>query len=104
MSRQEDRPRLLTVLESDDILVERLHFHQSPYWTFLASGVTNLEVRYSRVDNRRTHADRHDLLDLTAFNTDGFDLAHCDTVWIHHCEATRWIMRPERTGDAEALL
>ena len=71
MSRQEDRPRLLTVLESDDILVERLHFRQSPYWTFLASGVTNLEVRYSRVDNRRTHADRHDLLDLTAFNTDG---------------------------------
>ena len=46
----------------------------------------NLEIRYSRIDNRRDGSDSHDIIDLTAFNTDGFDLQSCDNVWVHHSE------------------
>ena len=44
-------------------------------------------VRYSRVDARWTHSDRHTLVDLQAFNTDGFDVTgrnvhmHDLTIW-----------------------
>ena len=40
---------------------------------------------YSTIDARRTAADSHTLLDLTAFNTDGFDVSGKD-IWIHDCE------------------
>lgn len=83
---QENRPRMLSIGSSTDILVENLYFKDSPYWTFLASSTKNLEIRYSRIDNRRTSYDGHDPVDLTAFNTDGFDLGSCDNVWIHHSE------------------
>ena len=58
----------------------------SPYWTFLADFVLNLEVRFSRIDARRTSSDGHSLIDQTAFNTDGFDIRSCDNVWVHHSE------------------
>jgi len=83
---KENRPRLMKIINSRDILVEKLFFKDSPYWTFLADGVTNLEIRYSRIDNRRDDDDGHDIVDITAFNTDGFDMSSCDNVWIHHSE------------------
>jgi len=83
--RGEDRPRLLKVSNSRDVVVEHLFFKDSPYWTFLAQNVKNLVVRYSRVEVRRTKMDSHDIIDLTAFNTDGFDMAHCNGVHIHDC-------------------
>jgi hypothetical protein len=82
---QENRPRLLTIINSTNILVENIFFRDSPYWTFLAQTVSNLEIRYSRVDNQRLPDDGHDPVDITAFNTDGFDMDTCDNVWIHHC-------------------
>ena len=33
---------------------------------------------------RRTNEDHHGLIDLTAFNTDGFDVTG-KNVWIHDC-------------------
>lgn len=81
--RAENRPRLLKISNSRDVLVEHLFFKDSPYWTFLADGITNLEVRFSRIEARRTRADGHPIIDLTAFNTDGFDLSGCDNVWVH---------------------
>jgi polygalacturonase len=50
--------------------------------------VDNLVVRYSRVDARRLKHDGHDVIDLTAFNTDGFDMARCNGVHIH--DSTVW--------------
>lgn len=43
-----------------------------------------MEVRNSHIDARRTNYDGHDLDDISAFNTDGFDVTG-DNVWIHHC-------------------
>lgn len=84
--REEKRPRLLRISDSRDVLVEKIFYKDSPYWTFLAERVRNLEVRYSRVDARRTQRDTHSLVDQTAFNTDGFDLSGCNNVWVHHSE------------------
>lgn len=78
----ENRPRMLTMDTCTDCLVENLYFHQSPYWTFWAPNSNGLEVRTSSIDNRRDSDDGHDIIDLTAFNTDGFDITGTD-VWIH---------------------
>ena len=44
----------------------------------------DLEIRHCDVDARRDNYDGHDLFDLTAFNTDGFDVEGKD-IWIHDC-------------------
>ena len=66
------------------MLEENLLLKNSPYWTFLANDIANLEIRYTDVDARRTNIQYHDLTELTAFNTDGFDVAG-KNVWIHDC-------------------
>ena len=81
--REENRPRMLVVDTSTNVLLEKISFLQSPYWTVLFNQVINLEVRHSKIDNRRDDFDGHDPLDVTAFNTDGFDMSTCDNVWIH---------------------
>jgi len=43
--RAENRPRMMIISASTDVVIEKLSFVNSPYWTFLASGVANLEVR-----------------------------------------------------------
>lgn len=88
LRRAENRPRLLHIRASKDVLIERLFLKDSPYWSFLADNITNLEVRYSRVEVRRTSSDRHSIIDLSAFNTDGFDFVSCDNVWVH--DASVW--------------
>eukprot|EP00658_Telonema_sp_P-2_P006944 TRINITY_DN12600_c0_g1_i7.p1 TRINITY_DN12600_c0_g1~~TRINITY_DN12600_c0_g1_i7.p1 ORF type:complete len:375 (+),score=74.85 TRINITY_DN12600_c0_g1_i7:202-1326(+) len=85
LRRQEHRPRLLKISDSKDVLVQHTFLKDSPYWSFLASAVTNLEVRYSRIEAWRMSHDSHSVVDLSAFNTDGFDMAGCDNVWIHDC-------------------
>lgn len=84
---QEDRPRLVHLLHSKDILVENLLFKNSPYWTFYAEDSDGLLIRYCDVDARWTNLDKHTLLDLQAFNTDGFDLTG-KNVYIH--DANIW--------------
>ena len=65
-----------------------------PYWTFFFDGVENLEVRNCHVDaRRRASATTHDLYELTAFNTDGYDVTGSN-VWIH--DSSVW------TGPREA--
>ncbi len=49
-------------------------FKDSPYWTFYAEKSDGLIVRYSDIDVRWDKKDVHSLLDLQAFNTDGFDV------------------------------
>ena len=82
---QEWRPRLLTVANSSDILVEKLLLADSPYWTTLFANVDNLVIRHCGITARRTSGMRHSLIDLTAFNTDGFDVAGRN-VHIHDCD------------------
>ena len=80
----ENRPRLFHADGGPrDVLVENLRFVNSPYWTFFFDGVENLEVRNCHVDaRRRASATTHDLYELTAFNTDGYDVTGRN-VWIH---------------------
>jgi len=66
------------------VLVEKIRMLNSPYWTFWAPNSDGLEVRRVTIDARRTSADYHTVLDLTAFNTDGFDVTGTN-VWIHDC-------------------
>eukprot|EP01124_Arcella_intermedia_P005924 TRINITY_DN13472_c0_g2_i1.p1 TRINITY_DN13472_c0_g2~~TRINITY_DN13472_c0_g2_i1.p1 ORF type:complete len:420 (-),score=83.51 TRINITY_DN13472_c0_g2_i1:8-1267(-) len=84
VERGENRPRLLAIANSKNILVENWFFLNSPYWTFWAHGIDGLEVRNSHVSAKRDDYDGHDLIDLTAFNTDGFDVSGRN-VWIHDC-------------------
>ena len=71
---QEDRPRLFHMYDTKHIIVENLLFKDSPYWTFYAEKSDGLIVRYSEVDVRWDNKDFHSLIDLQAFNTDGFDV------------------------------
>jgi len=85
--RVENRPRLLTLSSPRGVLVENLHLINSPYWTFWAHDADGLEVHHVSIDARRTQADGHGIFDLSAFNTDGFDVSgknvhiHDSTVW-----------------------
>jgi polygalacturonase len=87
LMRQENRPRLLHITNSKDVLVENIFFKDPPYWTTMLSGMTNLEVRNCKIEAWRVSQDTHSVIDLTAFNTDGFDVTgnnihiHDSTVW-----------------------
>ncbi len=70
---------------SKNLLVDNLYFKDSPYWNFDASDVRNLEIRFTNVSARRTNIDYHDMFDMTAYNTDGFDVSGSN-IWIHDCE------------------
>lgn len=80
----ENRPRMLHLHAAQGVLVENLMFKSPPYWTFWSEDSNGLEVRNTHVDARRDKKDSHDLIDLTAFNTDGLDVTGRD-VWIHDC-------------------
>ena len=80
---REDRPKLLTIQNATDVLVEHWHFQQSAYHTFHADDVARLEIRYSSVENRVNEDDKHGLENLRALNTDGFDVSGRD-IHIHH--------------------
>eukprot|EP01091_Cochliopodium_minus_P015762 TRINITY_DN5699_c0_g1_i1.p2 TRINITY_DN5699_c0_g1~~TRINITY_DN5699_c0_g1_i1.p2 ORF type:complete len:358 (-),score=83.97 TRINITY_DN5699_c0_g1_i1:53-1126(-) len=80
--RGENRPRLFNIGNSQKILVEYLYFLDSPYWTFWGHEMDGLEVRYCNITAKRNNFDGHDFVDLSAFNTDGFDVTGRN-VWIH---------------------
>jgi polygalacturonase len=84
LERGENRPRLVVIPDSKDILFENIILKDSPYWTFYAPNANGLEVRFSSIDARRLPDDGHDIVDITAFNTDGFDVT-VRNVWIHDC-------------------
>ena len=70
----ENRPKLFHMPNSRNITIENLLFKNSPFWTFWADGSDGLVVRYCEVDVRWDNAQTHDLLDIQALNTDGFDI------------------------------
>ena len=79
---KENRPRLFHIRNSSDIVVKNILFKDSPYWTFYAEDVIDMEVMDSDIDVRRTDNNYHSLYDLTAFNTDGFDVSG-KNIYIH---------------------
>ncbi|GMH78956.1 hypothetical protein TrST_g4445 [Triparma strigata] len=81
----EDRPKLLTIYNATDVLVEDWHFRQAAYHTFHADDVARVEIRRCSVDNRVNHRDNHSPVNLRALNTDGFDVSGKD-IYIHDCE------------------
>jgi polygalacturonase len=80
----ENRPKLFEVDHSTNILVENIYYKDSPYWTFWVHNVDGLEVRNCEITANRTDKEMHDIIDMTAFNTDGFDVTG-KNVWIHDC-------------------
>ncbi|UJR17717.1 hypothetical protein I4U23_004615 [Adineta vaga] len=80
-----DRPRLLVIYNSTNLLIENILLKNSPKWTFYGKDIANLEIRHTDVDARRhPNVQWHDLDELTAFNTDGFDVSGIN-IWIHDC-------------------
>lgn len=82
LSHGENRPKLINLNNAKNILFEKILFKDSPYWTFDMYNIDGLEVRYCSIDVRRTTDDGHGTIDMTAFNTDGFDVSGRN-VWIH---------------------
>lgn len=61
---QENRPRLLSIGNSRNLLIENMYFKSSPYWTVWIYNVDGLEIRYSEVSNRFNDYDGHDITNL----------------------------------------
>lgn len=61
---EENRPRILSIGDSKNILIENLYFKNSPYWTVWIYNVDGLEIRNSEISNRRNNYDGHDWYNL----------------------------------------
>ena len=82
--RGENRPKLIHFLRARRILVERLNLINSPTGIRILS--TSMASRYAMWPSTRgTREDGHGLIDLSALNTDGFDVEGSN-VHIHDCE------------------
>eukprot|EP00331_Platyophrya_macrostoma_P008488 CAMPEP_0176430566 /NCGR_PEP_ID=MMETSP0127-20121128/14325_1 /TAXON_ID=938130 /ORGANISM="Platyophrya macrostoma, Strain WH" /LENGTH=371 /DNA_ID=CAMNT_0017812471 /DNA_START=209 /DNA_END=1324 /DNA_ORIENTATION=- len=79
-----NRPRMIHIVGSKNVLMENLLLKDSPCWTLYAEKSNGLLIRYTDVDARWTDQHAHNLLDLQAFNTDGFDVTGTN-VHIHDC-------------------
>ena len=83
--RSENRPRLLHVRNSSQLLIENLLLKDSPCWTTYFDDVSDLVIRYTDIDVKvNQHATYHDRTELGAFNTDGFDVSG-KNVHVHDC-------------------
>jgi polygalacturonase len=80
----ENRPRLFSLLNATDVLVENWNFLNSAYWTFTAYDIVNLEIAHCHISNRVNNEDGHGIVNLAALNTDGFDVAG-KNIHIHDC-------------------
>ena len=92
--------------QSTNILVENLLFNNPPFWATKFHDVRHLEIRWVGVNARRTTAHGHSLIDLSAFNTDGFDVSG-QHIWIHDCEIVSQddciTVKPSTFGSAHML-
>ncbi|GMI07021.1 hypothetical protein TrVE_jg287 [Triparma verrucosa] len=85
MSTGTARPHLIYVKRAKDFVFENIVLKDSPRWTFVGHGLDNAVIRDCSIVARRTRADGHGMIDLSAFNTDGFDVSGHD-VHIHDCD------------------
>ena len=70
------RPHLLKIKHANSLLFENFLFKDSPRWNLVIFDVDGLEIRHTDITaKRRSNAIGHDIVELTAFNTDGFDVS-----------------------------
>ena len=66
LRKKENRPRLLHMRNSRNIVIEYIFFKNSPYWNVLLDDVANVHIHHSNISAKREdHLDYHDLFDLT---------------------------------------
>jgi hypothetical protein len=82
--RGKNRPPLLIVSDAAGFVLEHILFSQAPRFNFAGQSLRNATIRHCQVSARRTSEDSHGAVDLTAFNTDGFDVSGQD-IHIHDC-------------------
>lgn len=76
LKHTENRPKLLFFSHIKGIIVENIHFIDPAYWTTYFKDIDNLTIRYCEIDVHVSEEDRtHNWKELSAFNTDGFDVA-----------------------------
>jgi polygalacturonase len=73
---------------SKGVLLENTFWLNSPYWTTFIEAVDGLEIRNCRIEATRVSNTTHTLIDLSAFNTDGFDFSG-KNIYIHDCTVVR---------------
>ena len=76
---ESDRPRLMHILKGTEVIWEKLVILNPPKFAFVCDNAYYMTIRHSEIDVFWNNSllpphTRHSLLDLTAFNTDGFDL------------------------------
>lgn len=79
------RPHLFHIGQGVNVTIENLVFKDSPRWTMVIRGQAGLLIRHCSIVARRTESDGHGLIDMSAFNTDGFDVSGHD-IHIHDCD------------------
>ena len=82
---QERRPYLFLWNGTTDFTLSHVELHQAPFYTVQMTNVNRVEVHHVTIVNRRTAEPSHSLWDLSAFNTDGIDVAGAN-VHIHHVD------------------
>ena len=75
LTRGKNRPPLMDVTNASGFILEHILFFNSPRFHFISKGLQDATIRYCDVSARRTDADSHSAIDMTAFNTDGFDVS-----------------------------
>ena len=80
---EENRPRLWEIDGAKDVLIEKLFLKDAAYWSTWFAGLDGLEIRYAEISNRRSKHEGHDVYNLGALNTDGWDVSGTN-VWVHH--------------------
>jgi hypothetical protein len=85
LERGENRPRLVHLNgPSRNVKIERIFFKDPPYWTTSLHVEDGLEIADCKIEAWRISHDSHTIIDLSAFNTDGFDVTG-KNIWIHDC-------------------
>jgi len=84
LERGKNRPPMMSINFGTNFLLEHIDFLQAPRFNFVSQALLNATIRYCNVDSRRTSADSHGVIDITAFNTDGFDVSG-NGIHIHDC-------------------
>eukprot|EP01038_Epipyxis_sp_PR26KG_P013331 gene13331-17873_t len=82
---ESDRPKLMVLKDTRNIIVEKLYFKNSPFWHFFGWNANGMIIRNCRVDARWDTSNSHTNTNLiNAPNTDGFDVSGTN-VHIHDC-------------------
>jgi hypothetical protein len=75
LMRREHRPRLFQSHGTVGLVIENLIFQDAPFHSINLSSVNQVTIRRVSIVSRRTTEVGHNLVDLSAFNTDGIDIS-----------------------------